>query len=123
MIFTSTDEATACMKEWQEILRLQDWDIKIDILRARDMKLDEGQAEVHWRIESKSALIYLLDPLDYKNDYFEQDHERSMVHELLHLHMALFSADTGTPEDIAQEQAINTIANSLVGLKYKGGDV
>ena len=117
MIYETQEQAQQACQEWQRILRLQDWDIAIDILRARDMGLDGGQAEVHWKAESKSAIIHLLDPADYQNNYFEQNQERSLVHELLHLHMVMFATETGTPEDTAQEQAVNAIANALVALK------
>jgi hypothetical protein len=40
--------------------------------------------------------------------------EKTLVHELLHLHFAPFAAPDGTPEDTAQEQAIDLIAKALV---------
>lgn len=116
-IFTH-EQAESKLTEWQKILRLQDWDIKIDICRGRNFKTD-GQAEVSWTNEKKMAIIHLLDPIDYDNDYFPQDHEISLVHELLHLHMAGFVAEDGTVEDMAQEQVADALSKALVGLKRK----
>lgn len=115
-------QAEELLAEWQRILRLQDWNIKIDIRRDREMELQSSMAEVHWTIEKKAAIMHLLDPIDYQNDYFPIDHEVSIVHELLHLHMAGFDAKFDTPEGVAQEQAINAISTALVFLKRRGVD-
>lgn len=114
------DRAEELLADWQKTIRLQDWEIVVDIRRARDMASGECQAEVHWTKEKKTAIIHLLDPVDYDNDYFAQDHEVSMVHELLHLHMVMFATEDGTLEDVAQEQAIHAIATALVELKRRG---
>ena len=112
------EQAEAALAKWQKILRLQDWDIKIFIYRAKDLMTD-GQAEVTWLREKKQAILKLLDPIDYDNNYFIQDHEVSIVHELLHCHMALFDQEAGTLEDIAQEQAIHALSFALVELDRK----
>ncbi|MEW6044997.1 MAG: hypothetical protein AB1609_00710 [Bacillota bacterium] len=112
----SQDELTEKCRLWQRRLRLQDWDIVTKIVRADDMHSD-GQGECMWVIERKEAIIKLLDPVDYSpRSPFEQDHERTLVHELLHLHFAPFTAKDGTPEDVAQEQAIQCLAKALVAL-------
>ncbi len=120
MIYETQEQAQQACREWQKILRLQDWDVTAVIRRGREMKLEDAQAEVSWKSENKTAIVRLLDPLDYQNDIYEQDHERSLVHELLHLHMVMFATETGTLEDLAQEQAINAMATAFVGLKRGG---
>lgn len=120
-VIFNQEEAEAVLVKWQKMLRLQDWDVKIDVRRGRDFNTD-SQAEVTWLEEKKMAIIHLLDPIDYDNKYFPHDHEVSIVHELLHLHMVRFAAESGTPEDIAQEQAINALSLALVGLRRKAGD-
>lgn len=105
-------------REWQEILSLRDWDVKPSIKRQRDFIVKGNDAEITWNIQAKTVTIKILDPIDYPEDTeWPQDMEESLVHELLHLHFALFTADDGTAEDIAQEQAINAIALALVRLK------
>lgn len=118
-VVVNKEQAEGLLAEWQKTLKLQDWDIVIDIRREREMELEGGQAEVHWHKDKRMAIIHLLDPLDYSNQYWPQDHEMSLVHELLHIHMVGFAAEDGTPEDAAQEQAINAISFALVDLKRK----
>lgn len=104
-------------REWQRILRLKDWDIRVRFAHAHDLSTD-AQAECRWTLSSKKAVLLILYPEEY-DDFiaFQQDIEKSLVHELLHLHFAPFAAETGTPEDTAQEQAIDLIACGLVNLK------
>lgn len=117
-VFDSEATANECCREWQKILRLQDWDVKVSIQRERDIQLNYVQGECSWKIKSKRAIITLLDPLDYPPDAMcPQNHEMTLIHELLHLHFAPFSAEDKTPEDIAQEQAINALSRALLMLK------
>ncbi len=120
-VVVNKEQAEGLLAEWQKTLKLQDWEIVIDIKRARDMQLGECAAEVHWKKKKKIAIVHLLDSIDYDNGYFPQDHEASIVHELLHLHMVGFAAEDDTPEDTAQEQAIHAISTALVELKRRGG--
>lgn len=86
---------------------------------ARRWEMDPGnQAECEWNLRKRMALIKVLDSADWDpSTPWPQDQEQSLVHELLHLHFAPFRADDGTPEDVAQEQAIDAIAKALVELK------
>lgn len=119
MFYKTNEEAQDACKEWQKILRLQDWAVKVFIKRARDMSLEGGQGEVHWGLQSKSASILLLDPLDYPPGLRqEQDMEKTLVHELLHLHSAPFdNFEYESLENTALEQAIDLTAEALVELK------
>lgn len=117
MIYLTQEEAEKALVEWQSVLKLRDWDIKIQIVRRNGLVDPEGMAEVRYKHIKRMAIINLLDPIDYDNDLWGQDHEISMVHELLHLHFMGFEAEEGTPEDKAQEQAIDAISKSLVYLR------
>ncbi|UAK17567.1 hypothetical protein [Sporolactobacillus terrae] len=112
----TADQLQDKLNYWQKKLRLQDWQIAISIVRARDFELEECQGECHWNIQSKLAWIHILDPVDYEpNKAFPQDMEKTLVHELLHLHFAPINADTENELiDVAQEQAIDLIARALV---------
>lgn len=102
---------------WQKVLRLQDWRIKARILRERDFCNPGSQGECDWSLSTKTAIIRILDPVDYSPDCaWPQDIEQVLVHELLHLHFASFDAESSTAERVAQEQAIDCIATGLVGL-------
>lgn len=59
------------------------------------MRLDGCNGECEWQLKTKIATIRILDPIDYpENLIIEQDMEKTLVHELLHLHFAPLYADT-----------------------------
>lgn len=104
--------------EWQKILRLQDWDVHTETVRDRDMYSDNAQGECTWVLAHKEALIKLEDPVDYHaHEAWPQDQEKTLVHELVHLHFAPFMLERDDPGYVAQEQAIELIAQALVSLK------
>ncbi len=91
--------------------------MKVNLMRERDFNTNDSQGECSTVLTTKTAVIRVLDPLDYSpNAAWPQDMERVLVHELLHLHFAPFEAENGTPEDVLQEQAIDCIATGLVAL-------
>lgn len=99
-------------RKWQRILRLQDWDIKVQVV----YNLVSSQAEVVYRLPKRMAVVKVLHPDAYEEKDFlwPQDMEKSLVHELLHLHLAAWRADDGTLEGAVKEQAIDAIASALV---------
>lgn len=101
--------------EWQRILKLQDWDVSIKVVPHREA--EDAWGNVHWNFQEKIADIKLLNPADQSGGMRPYCMEETLVHELLHLHFAPFNANSGTPEQLAQEQAINAIAHALVKLK------
>lgn len=113
----SDEQIKEKLPEWQKILRLQDWDVGVKLVRARDM--GEGNlGEVKTNSEHKRAEISLLDPVDHDPvRQISYDMEETLVHELLHLHFDPFLAKDETSEATAQEQAINAMATALVTLK------
>ncbi|CAF1787884.1 hypothetical protein NRS6110_04448 [Bacillus subtilis] len=117
----NTDDLIKLCSEWQTILRLQDWNVKCEIKRANDMLLKDVAGECNWDINSKVAAISILDPIDYPSDHLEQqDIEKTLVHELLHLHYAPFDQfENDSPEIVNIEQSINLISEALVNLRRK----
>lgn len=115
-IYKDNDAARKGLEAWAKRLRLQDWQIMVTIERARDMPLEGKSGCVKWFVQDKSAHIMLLDPLDYvPNPYEEQDHEETLVHELLHLHFQHFeNTEPGTLADTMLEQTINILSALLV---------
>jgi len=115
-VYRDNDAAKKALGEWAKRLRLQDWVITIEIVRARDMPLDDKSGCVKWFVHDKSAHITLLDPIDYPpNPYEEQDQEITLVHELLHLHFQHFeNTEPGTLQDTMLEQTINILSALLV---------
>lgn len=119
MIYTNQEELDAALVEWQGVLRLRDWTLSAEIVRAKNMMLDNVDGAVTWHIYSKTAEIELLDPTDYADEpNVPMDHEVTLVHELLHLHYAGFDRTAkGTSEHMLLEQSIEAISRSLVELK------
>lgn len=110
-------ELVSLLVYWRKVLRLQDWDVRIKLVRDRDMVVANRQGECDISLRNKEALIRLLDPIDYPDGDWAQDHEQTLVHELLHLHMAPFDPAPNTLAQDMQEQAIESIAKALVSLK------
>jgi len=120
MIYESQGQAQEACKEWQERLKLQHWFVKVKICRRDDMGMDETCGTCRWVLSRAEALLKLLDPIDYPEDAIVgQDHEITLVHELLHIHFAPFTdkLDADSLEHIAMERATEQIARTLVELK------
>lgn len=109
---------------WQRMLRLQDWDIEVLIVRRRELcatgtSLGSATIDTYRR-----ARIRLADPLDYVDaDWpIDRDMEATLLHELVHLHLddlRVPETDTNgrrTGENIALERATEAIARALLML-------
>lgn len=119
-VILTIEEAQALMGYWQEVLRLQDWTVILEICRREDLyEGTQGQCEMTFR--RKEARIKILDPTDYPTkDSIPQDMEATLVHELLHLHFVGFDlSKVDSREDDLLEQTINALSYALVGLKRK----
>lgn len=111
---------------WQSRLRLQDWNVTVKIVRARDMPsaVSNSAACCEWQLCKRRAVIRLLDPLDAEPEgpwpYSDEDQERSLVHELLHLHSAPYDDfKIDSRKDVALEQSIHAISLALVELERR----
>ena len=121
MILTQAQLIKKC-REWQKILRLQDWDIDVKISREWDFIVKGRIGEISHNHEHKHATVRLLDPIDYDPDSYEpQDMEIDLVHELLHLHFPDDAFNLQSNWEILYEQAINRVAEALVKLKREAG--
>lgn len=111
---------------WQKVLRLSDWVISAKITRERDFSRGGRAGEIEWVIHNKTAAVRMLDSVDYPEGLIEdQDMEQTLVHELLHLHLAPIRYNYGNNEDvyeIFEEQAIDSIATALVRVSRENGD-
>ena len=85
IIYKTQQELDHAVQLWQARLRLSDWHIMARI--RRQFQMSEGsQGDVGWEPKSKSATIRLLDPIDYDPNFIHvQDHEKTLVHEMVHL--------------------------------------
>lgn len=110
---------TRLASKWQKILRLQDWEVTIDYYRARDFTNADALGECTFNINSREGFIKILNPIDYDGEY---DLEWIVVHELLHLHFADWTAKNNYECPVSGEQAIDSIAQALTRLN-KAGDI
>lgn len=111
-------ELETLLKYWQEILRLQDWDIKVRLARHYEMSSTD-QGDCSFLESKKTAVIQVLDSADYNPTHaWPQDQEQTLVHELIHLHLC-YTATDGRLR-IAEEQAVHVLSHALVGLKREG---
>lgn len=114
----------AC-REWQEILRLRDWDIHMKLVRG--WELGTPLARSNTNLDDNRAVISLVEwrdiPDNLRTDAAFADMEHSLVHELLHVMFRPF--EDKVPDDSLEhqfvEQAINKLAYALVKLKRLGG--
>lgn len=106
------------IKFWINLLSLNDWEISVKPVRRTELELD-GQGEVKYNFVGKQALILLLDPVDWQNDNFEQDHEKTLVHELLHLKFDEIPVKKKFKQK--QHQLLNDMAKCLVKAR-RGGE-
>lgn len=102
--------------KWQKILRLQDWEVDINFYRSRDFTNPDALGECTFNINARSAVIKILDPIDYEGEY---DIEWTVVHELLHLHFAQWTATNNYECPVSAEQGIDAIAQALTKLEKK----
>jgi hypothetical protein len=104
---------------WQGVLRLQDW--RIDLRWATWHEIGEAaDAHIEWNSFECDAEITVIEEAHYFAPRFGRrqhyDPEFYLLHELLHLTLAMWSTEKGTAEDLAQEQAINHLAGALLDL-------
>jgi hypothetical protein len=117
LIFADVEEMRERGAFWQRRLLLQDWEIIYKISRKADFTNKESMAEVVYKQNKKQAVIKVVDPADYDfGEDYPQDHEKSLVHELVHLHLASFDSATEkcrlAERDL--EIAVDSLARALV---------
>ena len=106
-------------KRWQEILKLNDWDVRVNLGRPDELSEPDREGEVFINIAKGEALIYLLDP-DIQYDFpFPYDMEKVLVHELLHLSCATFEPEDDPLRHDLWERMVEQTAKTLVELQRK----
>lgn len=110
------------LEYWQPILRLQDWNITVNVRRRYDMSDHDVLGRVHRHTESKDAYVEILSTQDVgahqKGD--DADYEVTLLHELLHIHFAFMNNDEDAARQLQEELIINTLTRVLLKFKRDG---
>lgn len=128
-------QAETYIKKWQEILKLQAWEIKARIVNSSD--IDGNEALVTFSSRSKLALVELAEEGTYEKGPWEDvcTPERAIVHELVHVLLTPMDDFWSTVQEemspsarnIAHKQFVNadeqvTEALARILVNLKGGD-
>lgn len=114
-VYEDAAEAQRDCLEWQILLKLADWEIVVKISPMEE--IEDGCARVIYRRAKKQAIIKLLRAEDCsQNDDYPLDQQKSLVHELLHLHLSFSDPLTEKCDHaaIAMEVAVDSIARGFV---------
>jgi len=109
-------QVDAWMTKWQKRLGLENWDVKAMIVHPCDLK-PETLGNLHWDLEAKTATIRVLNPADYDMPAAEipTDMEFTVLHELVHLQLAVLPRDNATRN--IEEQVVNRISDALLQME------
>ncbi len=109
--------------KWQERLRLLDWDVKYRFAKKGECDEAWGLTERDWH--SKTATIIMVSPDNpyWGTDDHPRDFETILVHELLHIHMAPFAFEVGSPSHTTEENIVNQVSRLLVALERQDESV
>jgi hypothetical protein len=103
---------------WCRRLNLAEWRISVNMTHRSDLK-PKTLGGIRWDKGKKSAVIWVLDPSDYRLPFPEMlnDMELTIVHELVHLELA--SLPRSEASRSSEEHAVNGIAEALLALDHK----
>lgn len=103
---------------WCRRLNLDVWRISVNMTHRSDLK-PKTLGGIRWDKGKKSAVIWVLDPTDYRLPFPEMlnDMELTIVHELVHLELA--SLPRSEASRSSEEHAVNGIAEALLALDRK----
>lgn len=114
-VIVTQAQAERRLAYWQPRLRLADWTITVEIVRAP--KLDTKDMVVLGHVEvlgsKQCAVVRLLDPIDFRADLGFVDHlnhERALIHELLHVRLHGTSDDSEAIRELSEEHAVHALS-------------
>lgn len=108
-------KANELFKKWVKILQLETWDIRFQwCVCDRDMSMADSVGCTQYKHTSKQAIVQMLDPVDFDNDLFEYDYEKTLVHELLHLKFADLDDSGDALRDKMLHQMVEDLARSFM---------
>jgi hypothetical protein len=115
--FKDIMQAVGTMQEWQHLLGLDDWTIKLSLVEPHELVLDDCDGECEYTLICKSACIRILKPEYYGDRIIKYCAERILVHELLHCKLCLLKTDDSGFNQL-MHQTHEDIARALICAKY-----
>ena len=103
------------MRIWQQRLNLADWNIRVKLVRARQLEANT-LGNVHWDLDAKEATVGVLSTYDYKLPFqaMLDDMEVTVVHELVHIQLASLPRSTASRGQ--EEHAVTELTRALLQL-------
>lgn len=105
-------------EKWQKRLGLADWDVRARWVGLKKMDGMYNDGHIQISKSRRRARIILVRPAERSKSWVRREDtvELLIVHELLHIHFEAFDTADGSPERLAEEQAVDAIASALVAL-------
>lgn len=121
MIYASQSELDAAVAKWQKILRLQDWDLTVELATGADLDSVGGCNAAE---NMQMARIRVLRQEDWRGNTKGswcvtdiRDMEVDLVHEMIHCLMRLIEPKTrDSVEWNLYERFVESLAGTLVNL-------
>lgn len=116
MVILAQGRIEDLLKEWQERLRLTDWNITVHDNESF-YGMEECRGKVDYSEPSKEAVVHLLDERQFISNEFDYDKERTLVHELLHVKFCLLDESGNETQDRVLHQLVEELAKAFVDAK------
>jgi hypothetical protein len=116
--FAPQEFLAAKLARWRQRLGLEDWRISVVMAHRADLP-PKTMGGIRWDKPTKSAVIWVLDPSEYRLPFREMldDMELTIVHELVHLDLT--SLPRGQASRGSEERAVNSISRAMLDLDRK----
>ena len=105
------------LQAWQQRLNLQDWDLRAKLVHP-DALEPKTLGNIRWNTDTHHATIGVLSTYNYDrnltNEAMLDDMEFTIVHELVHLHLASLPRSEASRR--VEEHAVNELAKALLNL-------
>lgn len=116
-VILTEDELRQLCAEYQRILRLGDWKVRVKVGRPGPGHENDG-ASVTYDTTARIAEILVTSPEYYSTAALTpQDMEVDLVHELVHLYFVPLGKPSEDTAAILFEAAIDSIAEAIVSLR------
>lgn len=114
----------ALVRYYAPLMGLSDWSITVAVARTieHDHRDRDNSGTIIFSRTERRARILILHQADHgERQGWEQDMEKTLVHEMLHLVFLDYDGDDPKRPHTREEQAINSLAKGMVFLRRAKG--